>query len=98
VLAGRPGQSVETVRATVAFAHRLGVPVDIAQFSPIPGTVEWGRAVEAGCIAPDADPLLHNKSIYPCDCGSAQVWEAFKQEVRDGNRALASRMGHGHFV
>jgi len=86
VLAGRPGQRVESVRATVAFAHRLGVPVHIAQFSPIPGTAEWGAAVEMGCIAPGADPLLHNNSTYPC--GDAPAWEALKVEVREGNRAL----------
>jgi radical SAM family protein/B12 binding protein len=105
VLAGRPGQAVEDVRATVSFAHRLGVPVSIAQFSPIPGTGEWGAAVDAGRaahlhrtqvqvsssagqIVPGADPLLHNNSIYPC--GGAQAWEAFKQEVREGNRGLRS--------
>jgi len=86
VLAGRPGQRVEDVRATVRFAHRLGVPVHIAQFSPIPGTAEWGVAVEMGCIASDADPLLHNNSTYPC--GDAPAWEALKVEVRAGNRAL----------
>jgi len=86
VLVGRPGQDVGAVRATVAFAHRLGVPVRSAQFSPIPGTVEWGRAVEMGCIPPDADPLLHNNSIYPC--GDARAWEALKGEIRAGNRTL----------
>jgi len=87
VLIGRPGQSVEKVRTTVAFAHRLGIQVRPAEFSPIPGTVEWQTTVAAGCIAPDADPLLHNNSIYPC--GNGQVWEEVKSEIHDGNRALA---------
>jgi radical SAM superfamily enzyme YgiQ (UPF0313 family) len=86
VLAGRPGQTVDSVRATVAFAQGLGIAVLLAQFSPIPGTVEWDVAVERGDISPDADPLLHNNSTYPC--GGAEVWEAFKVEVRTGNRAL----------
>ena len=86
VLVGRPGQDVGAVRATVAFAHRLGVPVRTAQFSPIPGTAEWGRAVEMGYIPPDADPLLHNNSIYPC--GDARAWEVLKSEINAGNRAL----------
>jgi len=85
VLAGRPGQDVKSVRATVAFAHSLGVPVRVAQFSPIPGTAEWDLAVRMGCIAADADPLLHNNSTYPC--GGAEAWEALKEEVRAGNRA-----------
>jgi hypothetical protein len=89
VLAGRPGQRVQEVRQTVAFAHRLGVPVQIAQFSPIPGTTEWERAVAAGCIDPDVDPLLHNNSLYPC--GGADEWERLKVEVRAANRDLLRR-------
>ena len=86
VLAGRPGHHMEDVRATVRFAHRMGVLVHIAQFSPIPSTAEWDVAVEMGCIGPDADPLLHNNSTYPC--GDASAWEALKVEVREGNWAL----------
>jgi hypothetical protein len=88
VLVGRPGQDVEAVRATVAYAHRLGVQVRTAQFSPIPGTREWEAAVAAGHIAADADPLLHNKSLYPCAAARASAWEALKGEIREGNRAL----------
>jgi radical SAM superfamily enzyme YgiQ (UPF0313 family) len=89
VLIGRPGQDVGAVRATVAYAHGLGVPVSAAQYSPIPGTREWGAAVAAGHIAADADPLLHNNSAYPC--ANAGAWEALKVEVREGNRALVAR-------
>jgi radical SAM superfamily enzyme YgiQ (UPF0313 family) len=90
VLVGRPGQDVETVRATVAYAQRLGVQVRIAQFSPIPGTREWEAAVAAGDISADADPLLHNNSLYPCAnaCTDAGAWEALKVQIREGNRAL----------
>lgn len=88
VLAGRPGQRVAEVRATAEFAQRLGIPVYLAQFSPIPGTVEWGRAVEDGCLAADADPLLHNNSLYPC--GNMGVWERLKGEVRAENRGVVA--------
>ncbi|MFZ5919221.1 MAG: B12-binding domain-containing radical SAM protein [Chloroflexota bacterium] len=90
VLIGRPGQRVETVRATVEFAHRLGIQVRTAQFSPIPGTSEWQAAVDAGFLPPDADPLLHNRSIYPC--GQAEIWEAVKQQIHQGNQALLARL------
>jgi radical SAM superfamily enzyme YgiQ (UPF0313 family) len=92
VLIGRPGQRVETVRATVDFAHRLGVQVRPAQFSPIPGTEEWQRAVEEGLVPACADPLLHNNSVYACadveSCADAQAWEAVKQWMSEGNHAL----------
>ena len=93
VLIGRPGRDAadrlrlcQVARDTVAYAHSLGVQVLTAQFSPIPGTVEWEWAVAAGYFAPDADPLLHNNSIYPC--ADAGAWEAIKQQIREGNRAL----------
>jgi radical SAM superfamily enzyme YgiQ (UPF0313 family) len=86
VLIGRPGQDVEAVRATVAYAHGLGVPVSAAQFSPIPGTGEWEAAVAAGALVSAVDPLLHNESIYPCAEGTD--WEALKVQIRAGNRAL----------
>jgi hypothetical protein len=89
VLIGRPGQKVAAVRDTVRFAHDVGVQVRTAQFSPIPGTAEWDVAVQQGGIAPDADPLLHNNSIYPC--ADATQWQALKIEIRDGNQALLAR-------
>ncbi len=89
VLIGRPGQSVEKVRATVAFAHRLGIRVQPAQFTPIPGTMEWRAAIAAGRISAEADPLLHNNSIYPC--ADSKAWEELKQEIRQGNQTVLSR-------
>jgi radical SAM superfamily enzyme YgiQ (UPF0313 family) len=92
VLIGRPGQCVAETQATVAFVHRLGIPVSAAQFSPIPGTAEWQAAIAAGYIPADADPLLHNNSAYPCAHApaDAQAWEEVKQQIREGNRALLS--------
>jgi radical SAM superfamily enzyme YgiQ (UPF0313 family) len=89
VLIGRLGQGLARARDTVRFALDLGVQVRTAQFSPIPGTAEWAMAVEHGCIRADADPLLHNRSIYPC--AQAAEWEALKVEVREGNKALLGR-------
>jgi radical SAM superfamily enzyme YgiQ (UPF0313 family) len=89
VLIGRPGQSAEKTRATVAFAHQLGIQVRSAQFTPILGTVEWQAAIAAGCVAAGNDPLLHNNSIYPC--ADPQVWKEIKQQIRDGNHALLTQ-------
>jgi hypothetical protein len=82
---------VAAARATAAYAQGLGVPVQTAQFSPIPGTREWAAAVSEGDLPADADPLLHNNSAYPCAGASAAAWEALKVEIRAGNRALQKR-------
>ena len=65
VLMGLPDQSLEEVIASVLFVHNLGVQVRLASFSPIPGTREFDRAVAAGKIPADIDPLLTNKTIFP---------------------------------
>ena len=65
VLMGLPDQPVEEVIASIIFVNNLGVQVKLASFSPIPGTLEYRRAVDRGLIPEDIDPLLTNKSIYP---------------------------------
>jgi radical SAM superfamily enzyme YgiQ (UPF0313 family) len=65
VLMGLPGQSVEEIIASMIFVHNLGIQIRLASFSPIPGTVEYERAVDDGLIEKDMDPLLTNKTIFP---------------------------------
>jgi radical SAM superfamily enzyme YgiQ (UPF0313 family) len=89
VLIARPGQCMEDAHATVDYAHRLGVQVRTAQYTPIPGTDEWVAAARVNpALTADADPLLHNNSIYPC--ADPHPWEALKHQVREGNRKLLS--------
>ncbi len=65
VLMGLPGQHPEEVLASMLFVHNLGLQVRLASFSPLPGTLEFSRAVELGLIPADIDPLLTNKTIFP---------------------------------
>jgi len=65
VMMALPGQTFEEVLQSMAYVHTLGVGIRLAAFSPIPGTVDFDRAVERGDIASDADPLLTNNSILP---------------------------------
>lgn len=65
VLMGLPKQSREEVFESLFFVHSLGIKVRLASFSPIPGTVDYQRAVTDGLFPHEADPLLTNKSIYP---------------------------------
>ncbi len=65
VLIGLPGQLLDEVILSMAYVHSLKVGIRLAAFSPIPGTVDFTRAVERDEIALDADPLLTNNSILP---------------------------------
>jgi len=66
ILMGLPGQTVQSVAETVrAVATAGGVPY-LAEYSPIPNTGLWERAVAASQYDLAADPLFHNNSLLPC--------------------------------
>jgi radical SAM superfamily enzyme YgiQ (UPF0313 family) len=86
ILAGLPGQPLSEVEASIRFAHRLGVQAKLALFSPIPGTSDGDRALPA-----NADPLLHNNTVYPYLLGAEHVRELqrIKLLAKEGNLALS---------
>ncbi len=88
ILAGLPDQSLEEVEAAVRFVHSLGAQAKLALFSPIPGTADGDRALQ-----PNADPLLHNNTVYPYLLGHEYVQDLgrIKQLAKDGNAALLGR-------
>jgi len=85
ILAGLPDQPMAEVEATVKYVHGLGVQAKLALFSPIPGTPDGDRT-----LAAEADPLLHNNTVYPYLQGDDYVrrLQQVKQLAKDGNAAL----------
>jgi len=65
VLMGLPGQHPEEVMASAEFVHRLGVNINLASFSPLPGTLEWQNAIHANLWQPQNDFLLTNTTLFP---------------------------------
>ncbi|MCP3943142.1 MAG: radical SAM protein [Desulfobacteraceae bacterium] len=63
VLFGLPGQTVEEALNTKEFIRSFGVNYKISSFSPVPGTVEFKRAVKEGIIEKDSDPVLQNNKL-----------------------------------
>ncbi|NLK18727.1 MAG: radical SAM protein [Synergistaceae bacterium] len=63
ILAGVPGQSVDSVERSIRFVRRAGGLPRIAEFSPVPGTVSFEEAAEA-MPALREEPLLSNKTAY----------------------------------
>jgi radical SAM superfamily enzyme YgiQ (UPF0313 family) len=87
ILAGLPEQPLEEVEAAVRFVHDLGIQAKLAQFSPIPGTPDGDRA-----LPPNADPLLHNNTVYPFLLGPEYVRDLQRIKVlaKDGNLAAVA--------
>lgn len=65
VMMALPGQAIAEVLWSMAFVHAQGVKIRLAAFSPIPGTVEWTRAVYDYAFAENVDPLFTNNTIVP---------------------------------
>lgn len=65
VMMALPGQPLLEVLQTMAFVHANRIGIRLAAYSPIPGTVDYARAIEQGFIAPDDDPLRTNNSVLP---------------------------------
>ena len=66
ILAGLPGQTVGSVKESVEFVNRIGALPFLAEYSPIPHTALWDRAVASSDYDLAAEPLFHNNTLLPC--------------------------------
>lgn len=73
ILMGLPGQSVESVSKSVRFADRAGATPYLAEYSPIPHTSLWEKALTHSEYDLTSEPLFHNNTLLPC-------WGPEKQE------------------
>jgi radical SAM superfamily enzyme YgiQ (UPF0313 family) len=66
ILMGLPGQTVQSVAETIrAVAAAGGVPY-LSEYSPIPHTGLWARAVAASAYDIAGEPIFQNNSLLPC--------------------------------
>jgi hypothetical protein len=66
LLIGLPDQAEAEVAASTLRVKELGATPVLAQYSPIPGTALWPRALACSRFDLTADPLFHNNSLFPC--------------------------------
>lgn len=64
LMLGLPGQTEEEITEGVRLVLDTGAMPKLAEYSPIPGTTEWQRAVEGTSMNIADEPLLHNNSVY----------------------------------
>jgi len=66
ILVGLPEQDVDAIAETLDFvAAHGGVPY-LSEYSPIPHTPLWEKAVAASQYDLLSDPLFHNNTLLPC--------------------------------
>jgi radical SAM superfamily enzyme YgiQ (UPF0313 family) len=66
ILAGLPGQSVKSVKESAEFVGKAGAMPYLAEYSPIPHTPLWDRAVASSQYDLVSEPLFHNNTLLPC--------------------------------
>jgi radical SAM superfamily enzyme YgiQ (UPF0313 family) len=66
ILAGLPNQPVTSVEESVRCVDRAGATPYIAEYSPIPHTPLWDKALSCSEYDLAAEPLLHNNTLLPC--------------------------------
>jgi radical SAM superfamily enzyme YgiQ (UPF0313 family) len=71
ILAGLPGQDVKEVYNTIQLIKEQGFKPLIAEYSPIPGTALWEKAVALSPFPIAEEPLFHNNTVLPCQ------WDKF---------------------
>ena len=66
LLLGLPDQNDRELEASIRRARQLGGTPILAQYSPVPGTALWPRAVACSRYDLATEPLYHNNSLFPC--------------------------------
>jgi radical SAM superfamily enzyme YgiQ (UPF0313 family) len=66
ILVGLPGQGVSEVEEAIGEVMALSARAYLAEYSPIPGTVLWPKAVECSSYDLENEPLFHNNTLLPC--------------------------------
>ncbi|MBW2066981.1 MAG: radical SAM protein [Deltaproteobacteria bacterium] len=84
ILMGLPGQSAESVLDTIKGVGRSGVTPYLAEYSPIPMSPLWQKALECSKYDLANEPLFHNNILLPCwDEGQKALIPELRRMVRE---------------
>jgi len=87
ILAGLPGQSVESVIDTIRFVDSAGAMPYLAEYSPIPHTALWEDALNQSEYDLAGEPLYHNNTLWPC-------WDSNQRERVPELKGLVREIRH----
>lgn len=66
IMAGLPGQQWNEVSDSVSYVRGAGAVPYLAEYSPIPESPLWNRALQCARYPIAEDPLYQNNSLLPC--------------------------------
>lgn len=89
ILIGLPDQSIGSILETLRLVEKSGATPFLAEYSPLPHTPLWEKAVHVSPYDIEADPLFHNNTLLPCwDVDRKQALPHLKQRVVEIRRDL----------
>ena len=87
ILAGLPGQSLDSVSETIEIVARSGATPYLAEYSPIPHSDLWKEAVASSEYNLEEEPLYHNNTLLPCWTGEERAaFRSLKKRVAEIRR------------
>jgi radical SAM superfamily enzyme YgiQ (UPF0313 family) len=87
LLMGLPEQPPDEVEESIRYVNQIGAHIMLAEFSPVPGTVDGQRARE---LAPLDDPLQENSTVFPLLYYGQRTVNRLKRLAKESNQALSS--------
>jgi hypothetical protein len=74
LLTGLPGQSLSSVETSINVVRESGIKPVLAQYTPIPHTALWKKAVASSRYDLESDPIFTNNAVLPCS-SEAFSWQ-----------------------
>ncbi len=66
IMIGLPDQDISSIIESIQIAGSMGTIPYLAEYSPLPHTPLWKRAVEVSPWDLTQEPLFHNNTLIPC--------------------------------
>ena len=66
ILAGLPDQTPESVETALRLCEKAEIQPFLAEYSPLPHTALWEKAVKSSGYDIENEPLFHNNTLLPC--------------------------------
>lgn len=85
-IVGHPDWQLQNLEASMRYAHDLGIKIMLADYSPIPGTIDGDNC---GSYVDLSEPLLHNKTAFPYIVLGESKLNNIKNLCKHLNRNLA---------
>ncbi len=91
ILVGLPDQSVASVERSIDFVASHRVMPHLAEYSPLPHTPLWAKALKSARYDIEREPLFHNNTLLPCwDESKARRMKELKAKVKEIRANLRS--------